>query len=567
MDKKNKLTGYPSIDRPWLKYYREDIFKLPLPETTIYHYIWEKNKDCLEDLSIQYMGVDISYKELFHNIDKTAAAFAALGVKQGDVVVVALPNTPENIYCIYALNKLGAIADMVDLRSKGDVLVHYLGEADAKIAVVCDLFIDNVMQAVKETNVKKVVVASLQESLAVQQKFVDKMKLPECALLWKQFMEMGELFEVTAVGKSEDTACIFHTSGTTGVPKGVMLSNRSFNMMALQIAESGLRFDYGKVIMNQVPPFLAYNCMCSMHLPFSQHMQMILLPQYQPEKFAENIIRTKASCCVAGPADWGNFLENKELMGKAVDLSGLVSAISGSDAMPLKTKDAVNALLNEKGSEARVLEGYGMTEIGSAACANMPQFNVDASVGIPLPFNNFCIYDNETDSELPYGESGEICMTGPTLMQGYYKNEVETNNVLKIHEDGLTWLHSGDLGHMDENGSVYIEGRLKRIIVRYDGIKISPFMIEKIIMAHSNVVACCVVGSFDKQHGRGQTPAAFIVFNNGSSDSVDSIRKYCENEIGVDYLPSVYKAIESLPLTENGKVDYLRLEKMANEQN
>lgn len=560
------LTGYPSIDRPWLKYYSEEAINAPLPEGTAYEYLFEKNKTALNDTALIYFNRKISYSKLFEYIDRSAAAFSSLGIKRGDVVALALPNIPENIYCMYGLNKLGAIADMIDLRSKGDTLLHYLKESQATVAVVCTLFAENTFEILSHTNIKKLIVVSPFDSLYVPLRVLmkaraKKLDMPHCAMDWKAFMKLSDK-RVASLGKTDDVACIFHTSGTTDMPKGVMMSNGAFNAMAVHIKGSGLKFNYGEIMMNQVPPFLAYNSLCATHMPLALHMKIIMLPEYRPDKFAFNIIKLKPNCAIAGPADWNNFLEKSALPDKPFDLSYLVSLISGSDAMTQKSKDAVNAFVKEHGCKEVVLEGYGMTEIGSAACANMPQHNVDISVGIPLPFNNFCIYDNENNQELPYGESGEICMSGPTVMKGYYKMPEETANVLRKHKDGTLWLHSGDLGHINQDGNIYLEGRLKRIIIRHDGIKVSPFSLEKTIMKHKNVSACCVVGQFDEKHQMGQVPIAFIVLKEYDKTTIAEVKRLCEQEQSANYIPHSYKVLNALPLTPNGKVDYRTLEKL-----
>lgn len=561
-----ELTGFPSVDKPWRKYYSDAELNPVLPEGNMYEYLLKKNQDALDDLALVYFNNKISYRKLFENIDKTASAFISLGVKKGDVVALAMPNIPENIYCIYALNKIGAVADMIDLRSKGDVLKHYLKETKTKIAVICDLFEENFYNVRNESNVEQFIVASAFDLLPAPVRFVMKSKLkrrqrPEGTLTWKQFFgKNGNKTEM--VSNSKDVACIFHTSGTTGVPKGVMLTNLNCNAMAYQGELCSLRFDRGKRIMNQVPPFLAFNMLCSLHVPLIKHMQMVLLPEYKPDKFAENIVKTKATCCLAGPADWGNFLEDKRFINKNIDLSYMVNPISGSDSLTAKKKKEINELLKSKGCMQGVLEGYGMTEIGSAACSNMPNANKDNSVGIPFALNNFCIYDNENDTELSYGELGEICMTGATLMKGYYNNPEETSKVIRKHADGLDWLHSGDLGYIDEDGFIYIEGRIKRVIVCYDGIKIYPFNIERIIMSHKNVSACCVVGADDKTNGRGKVPFAFVVLKDKTITSLDEIKSLCEKNLSEKYIPCDYRIIEELPLTDNGKIAYRKLEKM-----
>lgn len=561
------MTGYPSIDKPWLKYYSEEAINEPLPSNTMYEYLWEKNKEHLEDIALIYFGQKIIYKRLFENFDKTASAFSSLGIKKGDIVVIAIPNIPESVYCIYGLNKIGAIADMVDLRSKGDTLLHYLIESEAKVAVICDLFAENTFEIFEKTKLEKLIVVSPYDSLSAPLRVAMKIKsssttLPSYAMTWRTFIKTGNNIDLDPVGNADDVSSIFHTSGTTGLPKGVMLTNLAFNAMAQHLVSSGLKFNYGDIMMNQVPPFLAYNILCSTHMPLARHMQIAMLPEYRPDKFASNIMKLKPNCVLAGPADWNNFLEDPTLKVKSFDFSFLVSLISGSDSMLQKNKDAVNELMERNGCKERIIEGYGMTEIGSAACANLPQHNVNISVGVPLPLNNFCIYDNENDKELPYGEVGEICMSGPTVMQGYYKMPEETANVLKKHKDGIVWLHSGDLGYISEDGNIYLEGRLKRIIIRHDGIKVSPFSLEKTIMKHPNIAACCVVGCFDKEHQMGQVPVAYLVLKNHDNSTVSQVKKLCEQEQSADYLPCNYKVIEILPLTPNGKVDYRLLEEM-----
>ncbi|MCM1307368.1 MAG: acyl--CoA ligase [Butyrivibrio sp.] len=568
VETEKELTGYPSIDKPWLKYYSEEAINAPLPEESAYQYILEKNKNIEDDTALVYFKRKISYKKMFKYIDDAATAFLSVGVKKGDIVILALPNIPENIYCIYALNKIGAVADLIDLRSKGDTLLHYFEESEATIAVVCSLFAKNTFEILKQTNIDKLIIVSPFDSLFTPLRFLwkfkeQKLRMPECAMNWKKFMSLAD-GKSSYLEKSNDVACIFHTSGTTGLPKGVMLTNQAFNAMDLNMKGSGLRSIAGEVMMNQIPPFLAYNTLCATHISLAEHFKMILLPDYQPDKFASNIIKLKPNYIFAGPADWSNFLVEPLLKNKQIDLSFLLNLISGSDSMPQKIKDGVNKLIRSNGCTVKIQEGYGMTEIGAAACANVPQHNVDGSVGIPLPCNNFCIYDNDAEKELTYNEIGEICMSGPTLMKGYYKMPEETAKVLRLHKDGNIWLHSGDLGYISETGNIYLEGRLKRIIVRHDGIKVSPFNLEKIIMKHSNIVSCCVVGGFDQIHQMGQVPIAYLVLKNNDNSTIAEVGKLCEQELSETYLPHDFRIIESLPLTPNGKIDYRSLEEMAN---
>ena len=392
-----------------------------------------------------------------------------------------------------------------------------------------------------------------------------RVKLPTYAVTWKEFQNtIISSKEVNShIGQEDDIACIFHTSGTTGSPKGAMFTNQACNAMALQGKYVALRFDRGKKMMNQVPPFLAFNILCSLHMPLCRHMQMVLLPDYRPDQFAMRIVKTKATACLAGPADWSNFIDDRKWSRRRPDLSVLVSPISGSDALPLQIKRRINEILKANGCNEVILEGYGMTEIGSAACSNMPGINNEKSVGIPFSLNNFCIYDSETNQEMKYGERGEICMTGATLMKGYYNNADETKKALRKHKDGKVWLHSGDLGYIDRNGFIYIEGRIKRIIVRHDGIKVSPFETEKVIMKHKSVETCCVVGVTDHIYQHGQNPIAFVVLKDGFQEDIEEIERHCRDHLSEKYLPIKYVLCDSLPVTDNGKVNYRLLEKEA----
>lgn len=560
-----KLTGYPSIDKPWLKYYSEETLNYPLRKSTVYWFLEDKVKDCLSKTAISYFGKRISYQTILDNIKRTAAELSALGVKAGDIVAVALPNIPENIYVIYALNYVGAIADMIDLRSKGDVLQNYLSNSHAKIAVICDLFAENTLEVLDKTEISTVIVASAYESMpflirAFAGKNRSKIKYSSHIIPWKAFVS-GKHIIPKSFTDSDAVAFIAHTSGTTSTPKGVMLTNHNVNALINQYLSIGFEYDDSDIMLNQVPPFLAY-WFLSVHLPFSMNMSVTLLPEYRPDKFAENLKKYKPNHVFAGPGDWGNVLENAHIR---ADYSNLKTLASGSDKLDETTKRKIEAVLQSEGCKNSILEGYGMTECCSAACTQLPWNLVYGSVGVPLPNNSVCIYDNESSTELSYGEIGEVCISGETLMAGYYGNIQATDEAIRIHSDGKRWLHSGDLGYIDENGNVFLAGRIKRIIVRYDGIKVSPTCVENVLLKHKAVSACCVVGAPDAEHGRGQMPVAYVVINVDDiiADLFGELSELCSTELSDKYIPSTFVKIDALPLTPNGKVDYRTLEREA----
>lgn len=558
-------TRMPSVERPWSKLAASS--QLVLPNCSAYTFLRTNRILYPQDTALLYFRTRYTYAQMFDRIDAYARAFTALGVKAGETVTLALPTTPENIFAFYAINRIGAIADFIDLRSRDDVLRNYLQESGSRIVLACTLFAEAFLEAAKQVKLEHLIMVSPMQSLPAPMRWLFDKKpkaFSPCVMNLSSFLSLGRGITLPEVSpQGGDTAVILHTSGTTGTPKGVMLSNDSMNAMVLNFPficdrETAYR---GDILMNQVPAFLAYNILIATHMPLCARGTVRLLPDYRPDLFAANVAKFKPKYVIAGPADWGNFLEKPP---RCRDFSFLHFAISGSDSMNPKTLTAVNAMLRERGSSAEILEGYGMTEIGSAAVVNPPDHTKLGSVGVPLPYNNVCIYDNESSKELGYNEIGEICMSGPSLMTGYHHAPDATKAVLRRHADGELWLHSGDLGYLTEDGYLYLEGRLKRIIVRYDGIKVSPFTVEKTITRHESVTDCCVVGQPDTLHGRGELPVAFITVKPGTDDAalLSQLQTLCETALAENYRPSAFRILDALPLTPNGKVDYRLLQTM-----
>lgn len=561
-------TGYASIDKPWLKYYSEEAILGDFDYSSVYESLVTLNCNNLNKVAINYFGKKYKYSDLIKKIDIVAKSFLEYGVKAGDVVTLALPNIPENVFCFYALNKIGAIANFVDLRLKGEKLINAISGTGSKLVVATDLFISNLDEVIDKIDVSAVVVASPSDSLPIGIKQLYKLKQGKCKCSesfksWKNFELKGKnsCLDTDFKANDSDSACILHTSGTTGTPKGVVLTNRNFTSMAYQVKNSGLKYTKDDTFLSQVPPFLAYNILSATNNPLSMGLEIIMLPDYQPTKFAENIKKHKPNHVIAGPADWNNFLDNDRIVDS--DFSFLVSMISGSDKITEEKKQEIGVLLHQLGCSEDILEGYGLTEVGAAAVMNLPHHNVPNSVGIPLRHVNIGVFKEGTDEEVYYNEDGEICLSGPTIMDGYYNNIEETNNTRIKHSDGSVWIHTGDFGNVNSDGNVFLKGRIKRVIVRHDGMKVSPYDLEKVITQLPDVDNCCVVGIDDDEHGFGCVPIAAVVLSENSilseREAVDLLTLKCEKELSERYRPNGFVFFDKLPLTEVGKVDYKKV--------
>lgn len=570
-----KLTGYPSIDKPWLKYYSEEAINASVPECTIYEYLWENNKDHLDDVALNYFDRKITYGELFENIEKAAKAFSALGVKQGDIIVMATVTTPETIYAFYGLNRLGAISNMVDPRTSTEGIKGYISEVDAKLVLTIEAVLPKIEKAVISTKTDAILVVSPADSLPQPQKALFllsnklKSKTPKMSdkcLSWASFIKKGFDNNTTYSEYKKNHCCVIvHTGGTTGTPKGVMLSNDNLNVMAMQYKLLGVDYNRDQRFLNIMPPFIAYGVVCGIHMPLVLGLIDVLIVQLDPNKFADLVKKYKPAHMLGVPNHFENMRTSPKM--KGFDLDFFESTGAGGDGIPEQFERGINSFLKEHGSKYQLAKGYGMTEISSAAVACHGTVNKLQSAGVPHLKTVVSVFEPNTDNEMTYGSTGEICMSAPTVMLGYYNHPEETNYILRKHRDGRSWIHSGDIGHMDEDGFLFVDGRIKRVIVRHDGFKVFPSQIENVISKCNSVNACCAVGVTDKSHSQGKLPIVFVVkSSNENDDAVKSeLFELCKKELPEYAQPVDFVFTDVLPLTPIGKVDYRALEKQAEE--
>jgi len=565
------LTGHPSIDKPWLKYYSEEAINSSLPEYTIYEYFYENNKDYSNDIALEYMGNKITYGKMFSHIDNCEKSLTALGIKPGNIVTVALPSIPEALYLVYALNKMGAVANMIHPLAGENEIVHYLNEVNCDVAVLFEGTYNIVKNSLHATSLKKAVVVSAGDSLpfGIKQLYMLKNKLPKLPvdsmlMNWKQFIGLGHDVTVAPVKKDSSTmAIISHTGGTTGEPKGVMLSDSNINalMWQLNVNFKNQRQEKNLVVL---PPFVNYSLVHSMLLPLTLGLQVTLIPKYEADKFDVYVRKYKPNHISSIPPYLEALLTNETL--KKMDLSCIKTIAYGGEAMNLQKEEEVNNLLRACGSNAKISKGLGSTEMVGAATTTREECNTIGNVGIPLARVNCKIVEPETFDEVSYNQIGEICFAGPTLMSGYYSNQEATDSIIKNHPDGIRWMHTGDLGYVNEDGVVFITGRIKKILmtVGKDGnpTKIFPDRIEKVLMEHPAVALCCVIGIPDIE--RMNYPRAYVILNESYYDApelTNSLIKHCQDKLPEYMIPEEIVYRNELPRTSRGKVDYRELER------
>ena len=564
-------TGYPSIDKPWLKFYSKEAISAPLPTLSLYEYIYEKNRNFPDGIAIRYFGSKITFREMFLKIESVSNAFISAGVKPKDVVAVCLPAVPESVYIIYALNRIGAIPNMLDPRYNESLLEYCLEEAPCTLLLTYDGCYEKFLRLSKNICPQKIVSISPLISVPPALRFIASLKQKKVKLqitkhvLWNTFLKQANQKAEPYTGwKQNDCCIILHTGGTTGNPKGVMLSNYSINAIAHQY-NMLVAPQRGESLLDIIPPFASYGVCTSMHMPLSLGLSIEMIPKFDPNQFGDLLAKYKPNYVMGVPSFYESMLSNKKLQHS--DMSYLYSAACGGDSVSIPIEKRINDFLEQHHSPAHVDMGYGMSEMSATACVcvSFKGIHSPGSIGIPFVNTVFKIIKQDSMEECKYGEIGEICISGPGMMLGYLKNPELTEKTIRKHTDGMKWVHTGDLGHISKEGFLFHDGRIKRMIVRYDGFKIYPSAVEQAIMKSPDVQSCAVI-KFSKE-GLGTMPKAYIILKN-KVQSTDKILKeilnYCHEDLAERSVPQDFEFVEQLPLTSMGKIDYRALEDETN---
>ena len=476
------------------------------------------------NIAFDFMGKSTTYRKMIQEIERCAKSLKVLGIRAGDKVTIAMPNCPQAIYMFYAVNLVGGIANMIHPLSAEKEIEFYLNESESITAITLDQFYDKFEHIRQNTGIVNIIIASVKDALSrpvragymlTEGRKIQKIPDDAPVIRWKEFMDLSrhcfyKNFRVDR--KAEDPAVILYSGGTTGTTKGIVLTNGNFNALAKQIIATNPMFRPGDRMLAAMPLFHGFGLGVCVH-----------------------------------------SMDN-------ADLSSLKGVFSGGDSLSIELKKKFDKFLYDHHAVIQVREGYGTTETVTACCLTPTTMYKEGSIGLPFPDTYIKIVKPGTDEEVPYGEEGEILLAGPTVMKEYMNHPQETAQTLRKHDDGLTWVYTGDLGTMDSDGFIYFRGRAKRMIIS-SGYNVYPGQIENILDAHEDVQMSCVIGVPDAY--RMQKVKAFVMLKPGvekSQATKDALMSYCRKHIAKYAMPYDIEFRDELPKTLVGKVAYRVLE-------
>lgn len=564
----NDYRKLPSFEKRWLKDMPSDKeISTIKPTGNLYNYLYECNKNNMNNIAISVPSLKIinnneldfiTYEELFENIDKCVSVFKNIGIEKGDIVPLVMLNIPEASYCLYALNKIGAISCFIDPRMNEFCLKRDIDSVDSKVLLSITYACKKIKNITFKNNLIKVLMLStmasssntlLKKVLGFQEKITGN-SIPKRYMNFSELLDNEEKVLQPNDGLDETSASIVFTGGTTGTHKGVVLSNKALNTTVFEHNYLIDNISKGEKFLDILPPFIAYG-LTSLHLSLCLGLETILDPVPIPNLFAKKIEKYKPSVAFGGPIHWEHFA----MMTKAKDLSFLKYPVSGGEKLPESTAKKINEILSLKNAN-EILDGYGATETCGVFSIKMPK-NTPNTVGYPLRYNDVCIVDSDTIEEKDYNQSGEILISGPSIMECYYQKDEENDKVFITDKYGRKWFRTGDTGMINEKGELIITGRLKRIFVC--GVtKVYPPELEEIIMEIEGIKKCVVTGVNDER--LRTVPKVHLIkeqhcsYSNQEIETI--INEQIKERVGEEAVPKYYSFDNDFLYTPSGKVDF-----------
>ena len=519
-------------------------------------------------IAFDFMGKSTTYAQLVKEIEICAKALKTLGIRKGDKVTIAMPNCPQAIYMFYAVNLVGGIASMIHPLSAEKEIEFYLNDSGSVAAITLDQFYGKFASIRENTGISNLIITSIKDALApvvkvgyalTEGRKIDKIPQNAPVIYWNEFRSLHKCGHNHRVErKAEDPAVILYSGGTTGTSKGIVLTNLNFNALGQQVIAANPMFRPGDKMLSAMPVFHGFGLGVCIHTMLSQGGRCILVPRFTPKSYAKDLVKNRCNFIAGVPTLYEALLRLPDMDG--ADLSCLKGVFSGGDSLSVELKKKLDKFLYDHKASIQVREGYGTTETVTACCLTPAHMYKEGSIGLPFPDTCIKIVKPGTQEEVPYGEEGEILLSGPTVMKEYMGHPEETEQTLRIHADGLKWVHTGDLGIMDDQGFVYFKGRAKRMIIT-SGYNVYPAQLENILDAHELVQMSCVIGVPDSY--KMQKVKAFVKLNPGvlpNEETKQILMDYCRKHIAKYAMPYDIAFKEDMPKTLVGKVAYRVLE-------
>ena len=552
----------------WDKYYTKEEKNYKFPDISMYDLLKKNNYNREKKIAINYFDNKITYATFFNEIEKVAKAFSSIGVKEEDVVTLIMPNTPECVIAVLALNKIGAIANMVHPLSAEEEIKFFINDTNSKVILTIDICAEKIMNIIEQTEVYKVIITSASDSmpflLGLGYEILEGWKIPRPKsdgfyMSYKEFIRNGfntVQQEIKKYGKDQ-RAVIMHSGGTTGTPKSIVLTNGNFTSLALQI---GMKFRFeSEIVLGILPTFHAFGLGVTIYGPLAMGFEVVLIPKFNIKEFPKMLSKYKPTIIPGVPTLFEAMLKSKKM--NKNNISQIKFLISGGDDLSDSLEDDIVSFLRKNGSFGKLEKAYGLTESCTAVIATFDVEDKHSNIGIPFPGNDVCFVKPNTIEEVEIGEEGEICISGPTIMEGYLNNEEENKTTLQLHNDGKIWLHTGDLGKVDENGIIHYIQRLKRMIIS-SGFNVYPAQIEKVLKTDSRIDNCVVVGQ--PHPYKVEVPVAYIVLKKDvkkDSKLKKELKALCIKNLARHSIPSKFEFKDELPKTLIGKIDFKSLQK------
>ena len=568
LNKNEKRSGYPTIDKPWYVNYNKNELEKEIQKRTVFQEVYDNNIKFQKDLALEFFGSKINYSTFFKNIEMTAKAFKEYGIKKGDFVTICAAGIPETVYSFYALSKIGAVANMIAPHFEKKDLIARISDCESDTLIIMDEFYPELKEAIKGSRIKNIIILPTLNSSMLR--FITKTyKIDSFSneLYWNQFIKDGrKQKETETISYEKDLPLtMVYSSGTTGASKGILLSNDSFQNSIQSYPASGVDISRGQKFYQIIPPWYSTGLSTSIHLPLSYGTSVFMDPRFERDIFVKNIIKAKPNYCVAPTSMYEGFLDEKLVGNK--NLSFFNYPFEGGEPLSNEVASKIEKVFKEHGSNAQLRVAYGQCECGAAITTQTQKAeNTRGSVGIPLPGVTIGIFD-EQFNELKYYERGQILANTPCSMIGYYKNEEATKEYFHIDKNGIKWNCTGDIGYIDEKGNLFVQGRATDYSI-IDNEKIYNFDIENILMELDEIKMCDVL-EFDN-NGTKEL-AAHIIFTDKVQKEIEENPEYLEEKLfeikqyiyertnNEKMVPHRFKIRKSFPYAKSGKRDVSKI--------